>query len=114
MAPREAALVARATGEATAREMLLEAAVLDAAEMKARGFLQRVLTDEAVADHALHSALRIAALAPQAARLNKQTLRALVAGVPEAQLVVGAYAYATSAEHREGITAFTEKRKPDF
>lgn len=114
MAPREAALVARATGEATAREMLLEAAVLDAAEMKARGFLQRVLADEAVADHALHSALRIAALAPQAARLNKQTLRALVAGVPEAQLVAGAYAYATSAEHREGITAFTEKRKPDF
>jgi enoyl-CoA hydratase/carnithine racemase len=114
MAPREAALVARVTGEATAREMLLEAAVLDAAEMKARGFLQRVLADEAVADHALHSALRIAALAPQAARLNKQTLRALVAGVPEAQLVAGAYAYATSAEHREGITAFTEKRKPDF
>ncbi|MES2052363.1 MAG: enoyl-CoA hydratase/isomerase family protein, partial [Pseudomonadota bacterium] len=39
MAPREAALVLRAVGELTAREMLLSAAVLDAAEMKQRGFL---------------------------------------------------------------------------
>jgi enoyl-CoA hydratase/carnithine racemase len=114
MAPREAALVARATGEATAREMLLEAAVLGAAEMKARGFLQRVLADEAVTDHAMDSARRIATLAPQAARLNKQTLRALAAGLSPDSLVAGAYAYADSAEHREGIAAFTEKRKPVF
>jgi enoyl-CoA hydratase/carnithine racemase len=114
MAPREAALVARVAGEATAREMLLEAAVLDAAEMKARGFVQRVLADEAVADHALHSASRIASLAPQAARLNKQTLRALAQGQAADALVAGAYAYAAGAEHREGIAAFTEKRKPDF
>lgn len=114
MAPREAALVARAAGEATAREMLLEAAVLDAAEMKARGFLQRVLADDAVADHAQQCASRIASLAPQAARLNKQTLRALAQGQAADALVAGAYAYAACAEHREGIAAFTEKRKPDF
>lgn len=40
MAPREAALVARALGELTAREMLLSAAVLDAREMKQRGFFE--------------------------------------------------------------------------
>lgn len=114
MAPREAALVARATGEATAREMLLEAAVLDATEMKARGFVQRLLADDAVAAHVLQSAQRMATLAPQAARLNKQTLRALAAGLPAEQLATSAYAYADSTEHREGITAFTEKRKPDF
>jgi enoyl-CoA hydratase/carnithine racemase len=114
MAPREAALVTRATGEATARAMLLEAAVFDAAEMKARGFVQRLQADEAMADHVLQSALRIASLAPQAARLNKKTLRALGQGRPAETLVTGAYAYADSAEHREGIAAFTEKRKPDF
>ena len=39
MAPREAQLVAREVGAATARAMLLEAAVLEATEMKDCGFL---------------------------------------------------------------------------
>jgi len=39
MAPREAALVAGAAGALTAREMLLAAAVLGAADMQTRGFL---------------------------------------------------------------------------
>jgi enoyl-CoA hydratase len=77
MAPREAQLVARAAGELTAREMLLEAAALGAAEMKQRGFLNRVVPDADVATQAMASARRIAALAPQAARLNKQLLRNL-------------------------------------
>lgn len=123
MAPREAQLVARALGEATARELLLEAAVLDAAEMQARGFLQRVLPDvQAMHAHALERARRIAGLAPQAARLNKQTLRALnqspaLAGqAPTAieNIVTSAYDYADSAEHREGIAAFLQKRPARF
>jgi enoyl-CoA hydratase/carnithine racemase len=108
MAPREAQLVARAAGELTAREMLLEAAALGAAEMKQRGFLNRVVPDADVATQAMASARRIAALAPQAARLNKQLLRNL-AGPHEA-----AYRYADSPEHREGISAFLEKRQPAF
>ena len=123
MAPREAQLVARALGEATARELLLEAAVLDAAEMQARGFLQRVLPDAAAMHaHALERARRIAALAPQAARLNKQTLRALngpsaLAGQAPAaieNIVHWAYDYADNAEHREGIDAFLAKRPARF
>ena len=76
MAPREAALVAREAGAATAREMLLEAAVFDATEMKARGFLNTVLPDGTLTSAVLARAQRIAALSPQAARLNKQALRA--------------------------------------
>jgi enoyl-CoA hydratase/carnithine racemase len=72
-----------------------------------------VLPDGQVAAEARQSALRIAALAPRAARLNKQTLRALAASVPET-LVDQAYAYADSAEHREGISAFLAKRAPLF
>jgi enoyl-CoA hydratase len=40
--------------------------------LKQRGFLSRVVPDADVATQALASARRIAALAPQAARLNKQ------------------------------------------
>ena len=122
MAPREAKLVSEALGGLTAREMLLEAAVLDAPTLLLRGFLNGVLTDADVAGETLARARRIAALAPQAARLNKQTFRTLnqlnpsVSGSSDAMEFVAnsAYAYADSAEHREGIAAFLGKRKPVF
>jgi len=125
MAPREAQLVAGAVGELTARQMLLEAATFAAPDMLARGFLSRVVPDDHLEAEALGTALRVAALAPQAARLNKQTFRALK--TPPAQegqapsaienIVNGStdpYAYAPSAEHREGINAFLAKRPPAF
>lgn len=112
MAPREAALVAQAAGVLTAREMLLEAGVLGAAEMKARGFLNRVVPDGEAPAQADKSAARIAGLAPQAARLTKQTLRALLQA--PAAAAQDAYRYADSAEHREGVNAFLEKRQPSF
>jgi enoyl-CoA hydratase len=122
MAPREAQLVLRAAGESTARELLLEAAVLPAQEMKARGFLHRVVPDTEAPGCARASAERVAALAPEAARLNKQALRALASqpwppqppGHPSSETVTGAYRYADSIEHREGIGAFLDKRKPVF
>lgn len=137
MAPREAQLVAGAVGALTARQMLLEAATFGAADMAQRGFLSRVVDDAALEAEALATARRIAALAPGAARLNKQTLRALQAAqglepnqapalVPPAPAAIESvanealhalpdpYAYADSAEHREGITAFIAKRSPVF
>lgn len=120
MAPREAELVARVAGEPTARQLLLEAAVLDAEEMKARGFLQHVvpIADWSARADALGD--RIASLAPEAARQNKRTLRALrEQGDPARSAAAqeelrAAYRYAPAAEHREGIAAFLAKRKPDF
>lgn len=117
MAPREAALVIRAAGELTAREMLLAAATLDAPTLLQRGFLNRVLPDEAVAAEVQALALRVASLAPRAARLNKQTFRALaLAGhaQPAPDLIADCYRYAASSEHREGVSAFVEKRAPRF
>lgn len=114
MAPREAELVVREVGLATARQMLLESAVLDAPTLLARGFLHTVLHDADVPAEAQQRALRITRLAPQAARLNKQTLRALAGGQGAEALVTTAYDYADSAEHREGIAAFLAKRAPNF
>ncbi|MGV8804861.1 MAG: enoyl-CoA hydratase/isomerase family protein [Polaromonas sp.] len=117
MAPREAALVMRAVGELTAREMLLSAAVLDAGEMKSRGFLNQVLPAAGL-DAAVQAQLeRIGQLAPAAARLNKVCFRALAPVLPSpiaTELLATAYDYAASDEHREGIAAFTEKRPPRF
>ena len=110
MAPAEAALVARNVGASTARAMLLAAEVFGAAQMLAQGFLTQVLADEEVLGAGIAMAERVAKLAPGAARANKQTLRAIEYG----QELGDPYAFADSAEHREGITAFLEKRKPRF
>ncbi len=125
MAPREAALVVGVVGDATARQMLLEAAVLDAATLAQRGFLARVLADADVPAEALASARRVMALAPRAARLNKRTLRHFSgAFAPDVRsnrpsdaidsIVKEAYRYADSTEHREGIGAFLAKRAAVF
>jgi enoyl-CoA hydratase/carnithine racemase len=117
MAPRELALVICAAGELSAREMLLSAAVLDAPTAAQRGFLNRVSPDTEVADEAVAMASRVARLAPQAARLNKQSFRALAhtqRALAATDLIANAYAYAASAEHREGVTAFVDKRSPQF
>jgi enoyl-CoA hydratase/carnithine racemase len=125
MAPREAALVARAAGDTVARAMLLAAEVFDAPAMLARGFLTQLLPAPDLVDAARELARRMASLAPRAARLNKQTLRALntaSANVNTADIapdliansLPDPYAYADSAEHREGIAAFLAKRKPVF
>ncbi len=126
MAPKEAQLVANAIGELTAKEMLLEAAVLDANTMHTRGFLNRVVDATELAESAMQTVNRILVLAPQAARLNKQTFRQFYMGNQPVDSVNTAYSainniaqsdtdtynYANSAEHHEGIQAFIDKRKP--
>jgi enoyl-CoA hydratase/carnithine racemase len=117
MAPREAALVVRVAGELTAREMLLSAAVLGAAEMKQRGFLNQVVPAHETAAAAMAYVDRSATLAPGAARLNKQAFRALAqveSWQAATDLIASAYRYAASPEHLEGVTAFNEKRAPRF
>ncbi|HYW58054.1 MAG TPA: enoyl-CoA hydratase/isomerase family protein [Polaromonas sp.] len=117
MAPREAALVCRVAGELTAREMLLAATVLDPATMLQRGFLNRVVEDAALHALVVETAARIVQLAPQAARMNKQSFRAFAQegrAVAAINSIAKPYAYASSAEHREGVMAFVEKRAPHF
>ena len=114
MAPREAQLVSREVGASVARAMLLEAAIFDADQMLARGFLNAVMADDSVASDVDLRAAKVMKLAPQAARLNKQTLRSLQGNGLSEDLLAGAYAYADSLEHREGIDAFLVKRPPEF
>lgn len=105
MAPKEAALVSQAVGETTARAMLLAAEVFDAAHMHNCGFLTHCLPGEAWQAYCEAMVKRVVQLGPQSARLNKQTLHSLP---------LSPYSYANSAEHREGIDAFLQKRNPLF
>ena len=112
MAPRELELVGREVGAMVARRMLLEAAVFSAQSMAQHGFVGQVVTPEEWVSAVQTTAEKVAALSPLAARLHKQAMRAIAQG--GAGAVVHPYAYADAAEHREGIAAFLEKRKPQF
>jgi enoyl-CoA hydratase len=114
LAPSEAQIVARVIGATLLRELLIEARLLGAEEALARGLVSRVVDDAAVAAEAQAACARIAALSPQAQRLNKRTLRQLAAGGPSAAQRHEHFGYADSPEHREGLAAFVEKREARF
>lgn len=114
LAPLEAQMVSRVLPLPLLRELLLEARLMDAAEALARGVVNRVVADDQVAKEAERSAQRMAQLSPQAARINKATLRQLAEGGPTTAQQLAHYAYADSAEHREGLAAFLEKRPARF
>jgi enoyl-CoA hydratase/carnithine racemase len=114
MAPAELQILSRIAGSAVLREMLLEARLIDATRALALGLVHTVVDDAEVALEALQRAERIAELSPQAARINKRTLRQIAAGGPDATERLAHFNYAQSAEHREGVMAFIEKRTPRF
>jgi enoyl-CoA hydratase len=114
MAPGELAVLARVVSAATLREMLLEAHLFDAARAWQLGLVHAVIADVEVAAHALQRAHRMAALSPQAARINKRTLRQIALGGPDSAERRAHFGYADSSEHREGVMAFIEKRAARF
>ena len=114
MAPGELKQMAALVSPALLRSLLLEARLLDSTEALQERLVHAVVPDGDVARQAWQRAERIAALAPNAARINKRTLRQIARGGPTDAERHDHYAYADSAEHREGIKAFLEKRAPRF
>jgi enoyl-CoA hydratase len=115
LAPAELEMTAAVIGPTVLRELLIEARVLDAQEAFARGLVSRVVADADVAAEARAAAERIAALSPQALRLNKRALRQFTHSARSSHAERAPhYAYAASEEHREGLAAFNEKRQPRF
>lgn len=114
MAPGELRVLTRVLGDAMLRELLLEARLLDAATAHSVGLVHEVVAHGAVAACAERRAEHIAALSPQAARINKRSLRQIERGGPTEAERKSHYGYAASDEHVEGVMAFIEKRPPRF
>ena len=105
----------RLVGEARVKYMLLTAALIDAEEAVSAGFISELHADrEAVLARADEMARGIAELAPLTLDATKRGLQRLRAATPlpdDSDLVEQCFG---SADFKEGVSAFFEKRKPDW
>jgi enoyl-CoA hydratase len=107
----------RAVGKAIAMDMILTGRMIDAREALRLGLVARVVAKEAWLDEAKRVAGEIASKGPVAVRLAKEAVDQAF----EAPLRVGIeferrafYLARASEDATEGLTAFVEKRAPDF
>jgi enoyl-CoA hydratase len=107
----------RAIGKAKAMDVILSGRFLDAEEAERAGLVARVVPKEAWLEEAKLVAREIASKGPVAQRLAKEAVNrafdtTLELGLEhERRLLYLAFA---SEDAGEGLTAFTEKRPPDF
>ena len=107
----------RAVGKALAMDVILSGRRLSAREALAAGLVARVVSKEAWLDEAKRVARDIAEKGPVATRLAKESVdRAyetpLAAGLEAERRAL--YLAFSSEDAKEGLTAFTDKRKPEF
>jgi len=110
-------ILPRAVGLSKASEMIFTGEMLDAAQALASGLVSRVVAPERLLPEAGELAGRIAAQPATALRLAKRLLREgqqqRLSDVLELSAAYQALAHET-ADHREAVDAFVEKRAPKF
>lgn len=107
----------RAVGKFKAMKILLTGEPVTAAEADAMGLVTEVVPDEAVQERALELARLIAAQPALAVRKIKEAVLTGADQSLEAGLVIERQAFQLlfdTADQKEGMRAFIEKRKPTF
>jgi enoyl-CoA hydratase len=107
----------RAVGKALAMDVILSGRRLSADEALAAGLVARVVPNEAWLEEAKGLAREIAEKGPVGTRLAKESVdrafeTTLTAGLEAERRAL--YLAFASEDAKEGLTAFTEKRKPEF
>ena len=107
----------RAVGKAVAMDVILSGRRLSADEALAAGLVARVVPNEAWLEEAKGLAREIAEKGPVGTRLAKESVdrayeTTLTAGLEAERRAL--YLAFASEDAKEGLTAFTEKRKPEF
>jgi enoyl-CoA hydratase len=107
----------RAVGKAIAMEMVLNNRNLTADEALHYGLVNRVVPVERFLDEAIQLASEIAARAPLGVRLGKEAVNHafesfLSDGIKDERRAF--YLLFASEDQKEGMSAFVEKRKPDW
>jgi enoyl-CoA hydratase len=110
-------LLTRAVGKSLAMDVILSGRRLSAREALAAGLVARVVARESWLTEAKRLAREIAEKGPVATRLAKESVdrayeTTLAAGLQAERRAL--YLAFASEDAKEGLTAFTEKRKPDF
>jgi enoyl-CoA hydratase len=107
----------RAVGKALAMEMVLTGKFISAEEAHKAGLVNRVVPEEIYLDEAVKLASEVALMSPISIRLAKESvLKAFESGLQEGLYFErkNFYIYFTSEDQKEGMSAFVEKRKPNF
>jgi enoyl-CoA hydratase len=107
----------RALGPYRAMEMILTGTTISAQEALAHGLVNRVCPPESLLDEARRIAQTIAAKSPLAVQLAKEAVRAAAETTVREGLAIelrNFYLLFASADQKEGMQAFIEKRPPQF
>jgi len=110
-------LLPRVAGYQRAAAWLLLGQAFTAAEALAAGIVTEIVPEETLLERARAAAAALAALPPESVRLTKQLMKRPVAAQVAEQMAEEARLFTQrlqSAEAKEAMAAFIEKRKPDF
>lgn len=107
----------RAVSKAKAMDLCLTGRLMDAAEAERAGLVSRVVPADRCLDEAIEAATVIAAYSNPSVMMAKESInRAFEASLSEGVLFERRLFHSLFAtdDQKEGMTAFVEKRKPDF